>query len=254
MPSRDGINLIDSKDDSCISLTIIYYDSGISLATRVFMMLKMSLVRSEFLQVVNELLESISLDLSFNGNSLAEGVSRTITVVEILKVVTKVLAQEEHNLLLRNTITKKHPHARWKSCQKVKPWVYEETDLFTPCILYFDLPKRTRIPSHVKTYDESEDPEDHLKIFQAVEKVERWAMPTWCHMFNSTLTGSARVWFDDLPLESVDSYDDIKEAFLANFYQQKNASKILWKSTISSREKEILWRISYVDSRLKAGM
>ncbi|GJT87343.1 reverse transcriptase domain-containing protein [Tanacetum coccineum] len=67
----------------------------------------------------------------------------------------------------------------------------------------------------------SEDPEDHLKIFQAVEKVERWEMPTWCHMFNSTLTGSARVWFDDLPPESVDSYDDLKKAFLANFLQQK---------------------------------
>ncbi|GJR59133.1 hypothetical protein Tco_1501295 [Tanacetum coccineum] len=30
------------------------------------------------------------------------------------------------------------------------------------------------------------DPEDHLKIFQAAAKTERWAMPTWCHMFNST--------------------------------------------------------------------
>ncbi|GJX50717.1 hypothetical protein Tco_0277562 [Tanacetum coccineum] len=25
-----------------------------------------------------------------------------------------------------------------------------------------------------------------------VAKVERWVMPTWCYMFNSTLTGSAR--------------------------------------------------------------
>ncbi|GJR44693.1 hypothetical protein Tco_1312796 [Tanacetum coccineum] len=48
------------------------------------------------------------------------------------------------------------------------------------------------MPNKVKTYDRSDDPEDHLKIFQAVAKVERWAMPTWCHMFNSTLTGSAR--------------------------------------------------------------
>ncbi|GKE13431.1 hypothetical protein Tco_1416982 [Tanacetum coccineum] len=86
-----------------------------------------------------------------------------------------------------------------------QPWVCEETDPFTPCIRCFDLPKRTRMPSHVKTYDESEDPEDHLKIFQAAAKVERWAMLTWCHMFNSTLTGSARVWFDDLLPESVDS-------------------------------------------------
>ncbi|GJV55509.1 hypothetical protein Tco_1456514 [Tanacetum coccineum] len=40
--------------------------------------------------------------------------------------------------------------------------------------------------------------------------VERWAMPTLCHMFNFTLTGSARVWFDDLPPEFVDSNDDLK--------------------------------------------
>ncbi|GJY13601.1 reverse transcriptase domain-containing protein [Tanacetum coccineum] len=77
------------------------------------------------------------------------------------------------------------------------------------------------MPSNVKTYDGSEDPDDHLKIFQAAVKVERRAMPTWCHMFNSTLTGSARVWFDDLPPEFVDSYDDLKEAFLVNFLQQK---------------------------------
>nr|GEV07471.1 hypothetical protein [Tanacetum cinerariifolium] len=50
-------------------------------------------------------------------------------------------------------------------------------------------------------------------------------MPTWCHMFNSTLTGSARVWFDDLPPESVDSYDDLKKAFLANFLQPKKCIK-----------------------------
>ncbi|GJW19729.1 reverse transcriptase domain-containing protein [Tanacetum coccineum] len=67
----------------------------------------------------------------------------------------------------------------------------------------------------------SEDPEDHLKIFQAAAKTERWAMPTWCHMFNSTLTGNARVWFDDLPPESIDSYNDLREAFLKNYLQQK---------------------------------
>ncbi|GKE25310.1 hypothetical protein Tco_1436822 [Tanacetum coccineum] len=53
-------------------------------------------------------------------------------------------------------------------------------DPFTPRIRYFDFPKKTRMPSNVKTYDGSEDPEDHLKFFQAAAKVERWAMPTWC--------------------------------------------------------------------------
>ncbi|GJX92669.1 ribonuclease H-like domain-containing protein [Tanacetum coccineum] len=90
----------------------------------------------------------------------------------------------------------------WKSRSKKKklskeedylsqPCVCEEVEPFTPRIYYFDFPK-TRMHSHIKIYDGSEDPEDHLKIFQTAAKTERWAMPTWCHMFNSTLTGSAR--------------------------------------------------------------
>nr|GEY87349.1 hypothetical protein [Tanacetum cinerariifolium] len=74
-----------------------------------------------------------------------------------------------------------------------QPWVCEETYPFTSRIRYFDFSKKTWMPSNVKTYDRSEDPKDHLKIFQAAAKVKRWAMPTWCHMFNSTLTGSAKV-------------------------------------------------------------
>ncbi|GJZ80947.1 reverse transcriptase domain-containing protein [Tanacetum coccineum] len=109
-----------------------------------------------------------------------------------------------------------------------QPWVCEETDSFTPRIRYFDFPK-TRMPSHIKTYDGSEDPEDHLKIFQSAAKTGRWAMPTWCHMFNSTLTRNARVWFDDLPKESIDSYDDLKKAFLENYLQQKKCIKDLVK-------------------------
>ncbi|GJU01951.1 reverse transcriptase domain-containing protein [Tanacetum coccineum] len=50
-------------------------------------------------------------------------------------------------------------------------------------------------------------------------------MPTWCHMFNSTLIGAARVWFDELPSESIDGYKDLKAAFLAYFMQQKKYVK-----------------------------
>ncbi|GJX63741.1 hypothetical protein Tco_0296641 [Tanacetum coccineum] len=77
-----------------------------------------------------------------------------------------------------------------------------------------------RCPGYVKR---TGDPEDHVKIFQAAAQVERWAMPTWCHMFNSTLIGAARVWFDELPPESIDGYKDPKAVFLAYFMQQKNS-------------------------------
>ncbi|GJS59347.1 reverse transcriptase domain-containing protein [Tanacetum coccineum] len=60
---------------------------------------------------------------------------------------------------------------------------------------------------------------------ESAAKTKRWKMPTWCHMFNSTLTGNARVWFDDLPKDLIDNYDDIKKAFLENYLQQKKCIK-----------------------------
>ncbi|GKA32749.1 reverse transcriptase domain-containing protein [Tanacetum coccineum] len=122
----------------------------------------------------------------------------------------------------------------WKSRNKRRktleedlavPWSCEDVDPFTPRIRNFRSPRKTRMPNNVKTYDGTGDPEDHLKVFQASAQVERWAMPTWCHMFNSTLIGAARVWFDELPPESIDSYKDLKAAFLAYFMQQKKHVK-----------------------------
>ncbi|GKE67521.1 hypothetical protein Tco_1521682, partial [Tanacetum coccineum] len=83
---------------------------------------------------------------------------------------------------------------KWEEDDLSQPWVCEEIDLFTPRIRYFDFPK-TRMPNHIKTYDGSEDPEDHLKIFQAAAKTE--------------------------------SYDDLKKAFLENYLQQKKCIKYL---------------------------
>ncbi|GJU13104.1 hypothetical protein Tco_1135500 [Tanacetum coccineum] len=115
-----------------------------------------------------------------------QGIDHTTAAAKTPRVATRVLDPENQNLLSRNIITKEHPREERKHYT------------FTPRIRYFNFPK-TWIPSHIKTYDGSEDPEDHLKIFQTTAKTERWEMPTWCHMFNSTLTGNAKVWFDDLP-------------------------------------------------------
>nr|GFA77303.1 reverse transcriptase domain-containing protein [Tanacetum cinerariifolium]GFA93844.1 reverse transcriptase domain-containing protein [Tanacetum cinerariifolium] len=87
-----------------------------------------------------------------------------------------------------------------------KPWICEEVNSFTPRIRNFESTRKTRMPNNIKTYDGTGNPEDHVKVFQAAAQAERWAMPTWCHMFNSTLIGAARVWFDELPPESIDGY------------------------------------------------
>ncbi|GJV09101.1 hypothetical protein Tco_1346757 [Tanacetum coccineum] len=107
------------------------------------------------------------------------------------------------------------------------PWSCEEVDPFTPRIRNFKSSQKTQMPNSVKTYDGTGDPEDHIKKFHAAAQVERWEMPTWCHMFNSTLIRTARVWFDELPLESIDGYKDLKVAFLAYFMLQKKYVKDL---------------------------
>ncbi|GJX13052.1 reverse transcriptase domain-containing protein [Tanacetum coccineum] len=135
------------------------------------------------------------------------GVGHTTIATWTLKVATKALVRDQRSPLPRGIIPREHPQEERRSCQKVKA------------------ARETRMPSHIKTYDRSKDPEDHLKIFQSAAKTERWAMPTWCHMFNSTLTGNARVWFDDLPKETIDSYDDLKKSFLENYLQQKKCIK-----------------------------
>nr|GEU37454.1 reverse transcriptase domain-containing protein [Tanacetum cinerariifolium] len=101
--------------------------------------------------------------------------------------------------------------------------------------------RRTRMPNNVKTYDGTGDPKDHVKVLNAAAHVERWAMPTWCHMFNSTLIVAAIVWFDELPPESIDSYKDLKAAFLAYFMQQKKYVKDPVKiHNIKQRDGEII--------------
>nr|GFA15182.1 reverse transcriptase domain-containing protein [Tanacetum cinerariifolium] len=89
----------------------------------------------------------------------------------------------------------------------------------------FESSRRTRMPNNVKTYDGTGDLKDYVKVFQAAAQVERWAMPTWCHMFDSILIGAARVWFDELPPESIDGYKDLKAVFLAYFKQQNKYVK-----------------------------
>ncbi|GJU40766.1 reverse transcriptase domain-containing protein [Tanacetum coccineum] len=119
-----------------------------------------------------------------------------------------------------------------------QPWTCEERNPFTLRIRHFSLP-RTRMPSHVKTYDGSGDPEDHLKLFQSAAKTEGWAMPL-VHMFQTqpSLGNAHRVWFDKLPKESIDSYEDLRTAFRENYLQANKAHKDPWRTSLKQRDGE----------------
>nr|GEY34311.1 reverse transcriptase domain-containing protein [Tanacetum cinerariifolium] len=84
-------------------------------------------------------------------------------------------------------------HKSTNEDELTRPWMCKEEDPFTPQSRNFKSSRKTRMPNNVKTYDETGDPEDH----------------------------GSQVWFDELPPESIDSYKDLKAAFLAYFMQQK---------------------------------
>ncbi|GJZ14387.1 hypothetical protein Tco_0549617 [Tanacetum coccineum] len=105
----------------------------------------------------------------------------------------------------------------------LQPRVCEEIDPFTSRIRYFNLSKKTRMPNNVKTYDGSDDLKDHLKIFQAAAKLERWAMPTWYHMFNSTLTGSPGYEIHHIKQSEGESTEDFMQRFKAESRHVKGA-------------------------------
>ena len=76
-------------------------------------------------------------------------------------------------------------------------------------------------PTTSKIYDGLTDPDDHMGIFNQAGAVAGWPLPVWCHMFPQTLSGAARVWFDNLPTGKIDSYEELIEKVFLHFSQQR---------------------------------
>ncbi|GJS52368.1 hypothetical protein Tco_0625730 [Tanacetum coccineum] len=79
----------------------------------------------------------------------------------------------------------------------------------------------------LKIYDGSTDPDDHVTRFVGAAKQREWQMPVWCRMFQQTLDGPTRGWFDRLPNGCVDNWTDLREKFV----ERKVDS---WDSSIGS--------------------
>nr|GEV61269.1 reverse transcriptase domain-containing protein [Tanacetum cinerariifolium] len=63
---------------------------------------------------------SVACQEALNQGAAISSVGHTTVAAETLKAVNRVLAQEKQNLILKNIITKEHPHEGRKRCHKVK--------------------------------------------------------------------------------------------------------------------------------------
>ena len=101
-----------------------------------------------------------------------------------------------------------------------KPFKELSHSPLTRRLLEFSAPEH-KMPSHIKLYDGSTDPEDHLSRFSGAAMQGSWPMPVWCRMFQQTLDGSARGWYDKLPPGSIDEWASLRHQFVTRFSSRK---------------------------------
>nr|GFD05602.1 reverse transcriptase domain-containing protein [Tanacetum cinerariifolium] len=86
----------------------------------------------------------------------------------------------------------------------------------TQRIIEFAYPE-FKMPANIKLYDGTTDPEDHLSRFSSATNLGEWPMPVWCCMFQQTLDGSARGWFENLSGGSIDGWVKLRQQFITTF-------------------------------------
>nr|GEV06773.1 reverse transcriptase domain-containing protein [Tanacetum cinerariifolium] len=105
-----------------------------------------------------------------------------------------------------------------------KPFKEARRTRLTRRIIEFAGPEY-KMPANIKLYDGTTDPEDHLSRFASAANSGEWPMPVWCRMFQQTLDGSARGWFERLPHDSINEWADLREAFAVRYSVRKACFK-----------------------------
>lgn len=94
------------------------------------------------------------------------------------------------------------------------------TTPLTPYLARASIPQKCLVPAF-DCYDGSADPAAHLRYYN--QMMSRWDNEDsiLCRYFPSSLKRSALSWFDNLPSNSIDSYDQLTEKFIATYMYNK---------------------------------
>ena len=111
---------------------------------------------------------------------------------------------------------------------------------FTTAVLECLVPSKFRLPQ-LESFDGLKDPQDHLNTFKTTLGLQQTPDEILCPSFPTTLKGATREWFTKLPTSSVDSFEQLSNAFLCHFIEgqcpKRPANHLL---TIKQGEKETL--------------
>nr|GEW13089.1 reverse transcriptase domain-containing protein [Tanacetum cinerariifolium] len=81
-----------------------------------------------------------------------------------------------------------------------------------------------KMSKNIKLYDGTTDPEDHLSRFSSAANSGEWPLPVWCIMFQQTLDGSVRGWFENLSQGSINGWVELRQQFITRFLTRRISS------------------------------
>ncbi|GJS36329.1 putative reverse transcriptase domain-containing protein [Tanacetum coccineum] len=82
-----------------------------------------------------------------------------------------------------------------------------------------------RMTTNLEIYDGSTDPDDHITRFVGAANQGEWEMPVWYRMFQQTLDGPTRGWFDQMPNGFIESWTGLRKKFVERFALKRRCSK-----------------------------
>ncbi|XP_023905505.1 uncharacterized protein LOC112017271 [Quercus suber] len=111
---------------------------------------------------------------------------------------------------------------------------------FTTAVLDCPVPSKFRLPQ-LESFDGLKDPQDRLNTFKTTLGLQQPPDEILCRSFPTTLKGAAREWFTKLPTSSIDTFEQLSNAFLRHFIggqrPKRTADHLL---TVRQGEKETL--------------
>ncbi|KAK4392688.1 hypothetical protein Sango_2046600 [Sesamum angolense] len=111
---------------------------------------------------------------------------------------------------------------------------------FATHILAEAIQSRIKIPN-ISEYDGTKYPQDHLDRFLAKADLIDISDAAYCKLFRTTLAGNAMTWFNQLPIGSIDNFEQLSQRFLHHFAINKRYPKAAsYLFTVIQREQESL--------------
>ena len=98
----------------------------------------------------------------------------------------------------------------------VEDLVYRTDSSFTALINGHLFPLKFKMPS-LDSYDGTHDPFNHIATFKITMHLQGVSDEIMCRAFPTTLKGPARVWFSNIPPNSVSCFKELSKLFVNNF-------------------------------------